>query len=400
MTPSPEARPGPDGRRPAERGAALLSVIVAVALLTALAVDVAYDARVALVAAANARDELRAEYLARSAVRMGRLVVHFQQQLDTALAPARQRGGAAAAAIPRVQLWNLVPVGSATLGALFGEPGAGDGAFEAKLEDEDRKVNAQMDGLATSGLQAAQLATFFQMVNDPRWDFLFDREDENGVKVSRADLAIALHDWTDDNPNASALNGLALESGFGDENSLYDRGEDRYRAKNARFDSLAELHLVAGVSDAFMAAFGARLTVYLSKNAKMNVNTLDPLELVRNALVMADPPGQPLLADPSLPERLQKAVSDVTAGGIFAMSPLQFGQILEGFGISVSPIYLQQGNRDDRGAFDDRAEVFRIRARGAAGPVEKRIDAVVTIDQTQLRGQPDPLGRLLAWHEE
>jgi general secretion pathway protein K len=191
-----------------------------------------------------------------------------------------------------------------------------------------------------------------------------------------------------------------LESGFGDENSLYDRGEDRYRAKNARFDSLAELHLVAGVSDAFMAAFGARLTVYLSKNAKMNVNTLDPLELVRNALVMADPPGQPLLADPSLPERLQKAVSDVTAGGIFAMSPLQFGQILEGFGISVSPIYLQQGNRDDRGAFDDRAEVFRIRARGAAGPVEKRIDAVVTIDQTQLRGQPDPLGRLLAWHEE
>jgi general secretion pathway protein K len=379
---------------------ALLSVIVALALLTTLAVDVAYESRVALVAAANARDELRAEHLARSAVRMGRLVVHFQQQVDAALAPARQRGGAAGAAFPRVQLWNLVPVGSATLGVLFGEPGSGDGAFEAKLEDEDRKLNAQMDGAATSGLQAAQLATFFQMVNDPRWDFLFDREDENGVKVSRADLAIALADWVDDNPNGSALNGLALESGFGDENALYDRGEARYRAKNARFDSLAELHLVAGVSDAFMAAFGERLTVFLSRNAKTNVNTLDPIELVRNALVMADPPGQPLLADPSLPERLRNAVSDVTAGGIFAMSPLQYAQILEGFGIAVDPVYLQQRNLDQRGAFDDRAEVFRIRARGAAGPVEKRIDAVVTIDPTQLRSQPDPLGRLLAWHEE
>jgi general secretion pathway protein K len=257
-----------------------------------------------------------------------------------------------------------------------------------------------MDGAAASGLQAAQLTSFFRMVEDPRWDFLFDREDENGVKVTRADLAIALADWVDDNPNASALDGLVLESGFGDENALYDRGDDRYRAKNARFDSLAELFLVSGVSDAFMAAFGDRLTVYLSRNAKMNVNTLDPIELIRNALVMADPPGQPMLADPSLPERLQKAVSDVTAGGIFAMSPIQFAQILQGFGVAVSPIYLQQRNLDQRGAFDDRAEVFRIRARGAAGAVEKRIDAVVTIDPAQIRGQRAPLGRLLGWREE
>jgi len=398
MTPAPD-RTAPGKRRipRAERGAALLSVIVAVALLTALAVDVAYDARVSLQSAVNARDELRAEYLALSAVAAGRLVVYFQQRMDGAMEPMRKQMGGA---VPRVQLWNLVPVGSATLGALFGEPSAGDGAFEARLEDEDRKVNAQMDGSAASGLQAAQLGGFFQMVGDPRWDFLFDREDENGVKVNRVDLALALADWVDDNPNASALNGLALESGFGDENALYDRGDERYRAKNARFDSLEELHLVSGVSDAFMAAFGDQVTVYLSRNAKTNVNTLDPLELIRNALVMADPPGQPILADPSLPERLRKAVSDTTVGGILAMSPVQFAQILQGFGVGVDPLYLQAKNVDQRGAFDDRAEVFRIRARGTAGAVEKRIDVVVTIDPAQIRGQPAPLGRLLGWREE
>jgi general secretion pathway protein K len=372
-------------------------VIVSVALLTVLAVDVAYDARVAIQSAANARDELRAEHLARSAVNLGRLVIHFQQQVDAAMAPMRQQ---AAGALPRLQLWNLVPVGSATMGPLFGEPSAGDGAFEARLEDEDRKVNAQMDGAAQGGLQAAQLQSFFQMVGDPRWDFLFDREDENGVKTSRVDLALALADWVDQNPNASALNGLRLESGFGDENALYDRGDERYRAKNARFDSLEELHLVSGVSDAFMAAFGDRLTVYLSVSAKMNVNTLDPLELMRNALVMADPPDQAALADPSLPERLQKAVSDATVGGILAISPLQFAQILQGFGVAVAPVYTQKKDTDQKNLFDDHAEVFRIRARGSAGAVEKRIDAVVTIDPAQLRGKPAPLGGLLGWREE
>ncbi|HSN90915.1 MAG TPA: hypothetical protein VLS93_06780 [Anaeromyxobacteraceae bacterium] len=389
----------PHGRlRPrAGRGAALLTVIVALALLTALAADVAGDALVALKSAANARDELRAEYQARSAVAAARLVIHFQWQVDGAMAPTRQPG---AGALPRLQLWKFAQVGPAVRDTLFGEPSARDGAFEARLEDEDRKVNAQMDGSAAKGLQAAQVQSFFEMVRDPRWDFLFDREDENGVKVTREELALALADWVDDNPNASALNGLALESGFGDENALYDRGEDRYRAKNARFDSLEELHLVSGVSDAFLDAFGDRVTVYLSRNATMNVNTLDPRELLRNALVMAAPPGQAVLSDPSLPERLQKAVSDLTVGGFLAMSPSQFAQILQGFGVTVDPVYLQASNKDGRGAFGDRSTVFRIRAKGAAGAVEKRIGAVVTTDPGQLRNQPAPLGKLIAWREE
>jgi general secretion pathway protein K len=397
--------------RPARspRGAALLTVIAAIAVLTALAVNVAYDTRVSLESAANARDELRAEYLARSGVTVSRVIVYFQQQVDAQLEGMRRAAGNAMP-VPRIQLWNLVPVSSAFLDAVFGAPAAGDGTFEAKLEDEDRKVNAQMDGLpGAGGLEAAQLASFFQLVGDPRWDFLFDREDENGVKTTREDLAIRLHDWTDENETGSALNGLAFESGFGDENYLYDRGagDDRYRAKNARFDSLEELYLVAGVSDAFMAAFGDRLTVYVGRNSKMNVNTPDPIEMLRNAGIMADPPNQAVLSDPGLPARIGAAVSDLTLGGFLALSVQQFAQILESQGIRVNAMYQQQRNADQRGAFGDRSYVFRIRASGTANGVKKDIDAVVTTapdmvraQQSQPAGPQAQLGLLLRWHEE
>ena len=47
-----------------ERGAALLVAIVAIAILTTLAADLAYDTQVRLRIAANARDDLRASALA------------------------------------------------------------------------------------------------------------------------------------------------------------------------------------------------------------------------------------------------------------------------------------------------------------------------------------------------
>ena len=64
--------------------AAMLIVMVTIAILSALAVDLAYETRVRLQIAANGRDELRAEALAKSAVNLSRLVLGFQQQVDQA----------------------------------------------------------------------------------------------------------------------------------------------------------------------------------------------------------------------------------------------------------------------------------------------------------------------------
>ncbi len=374
-------------------GAALLVVIVSIAILTAIAVDLAYNTRVSLLTAANSRDELRAEYLARGATQLARLVLQFQKQLDDA--PA---GGL------KVQVWSLVPVTSALTTGIFGagEDGGGSPAtFEARIEDEGTKVNVQFDqAFAGGNLLGAEVKALLELVGDQRWDALFDREDANGLKVTRTDLAVYLRDWTDDNATGSAFSAALnppFADGFGDESQPYSRGEDRYEPKNARFDSLDELYLVAGIDDAFMAAFGGHLTVYTHLSGRINVNTLDEKELLLIARVMADPPGQPALTDLAFPGKLRKAVVERRLGGIVTIAPKDFAELLPPLGVTVGAAALSGADSP----FTDRSLVYRIRATGAAGATERRVDAVVSFDSSQNRGQPAPDGGLLLhWREE
>lgn len=397
-------------RRPArrsERGAALLVVIVSLAVLTAFAVDLAYQARVGIQTSANARDDLRALYEAKGAVALARLVLSFQAQIDQQTSALAQNPQLAALA-PRVQIWNLVPVSSTFASTLLGtgaEPpsvGPPAGAFDAKLEDERAKVNAQLDGIGD--LLTGQLAAWFDLVGDRKWDFLFDRQDEEGNQVSRNDLAVNLIDWVDQNKVTSALTGnpaKPVEDGFGDENAAYERGSDPYRVKNARFDSLDELYLVSGVSDAFMAAFRDRLTVYVKRDTKFSLPCGDADMELRAAKIMAsDQPNQPAFSDASFPDRLAKAVSDATLGCVLVPSTTQYAGILVALGVAPNSIYLDPKNVDQRGAFGTAPGVYRVRARGTAGDVTKTIDAIVTMDPAQMGGQPSQLGRLLHWRED
>ena len=430
--------------------------MVTVAVLTAMAVELAYSSRVSLQIAANARDELRASYAARGGVNLARLVLSFQQQLDGAAglgggAPnlaslagaaggANAAGGAAAGlagalaglagGMPRVQLWNLVPVTSelgeglfpaatlATPATAAGRGGAGAVTFDARVEDEGTKVNAQLDGFVQGAdrkvLQRTQ--TLYQLFCDAKWDPLFDREDAKGNKVTREGLLVNLRDWVDDNERTSELNrggspancGLVVGAppfvdAFGDENQPYDKGEDRYRAKNAHMDSLDELYLVAGIGDAFMAAFRDNLTVYLPFNAKQNVNVTDRQRLLDNARAIADQPLNPMFLDPTFADRLQKAVMERTLGGILSITPKDFQTLVELAGVKTNPAAVGgSGTSTGNDALTDRSDTFRIRAKGTAGAVTTGIDAVVRMESVQqTMGQPMAApGRLVHWREE
>ncbi|BDG08986.1 type II secretion system protein GspK [Anaeromyxobacter paludicola] len=428
------------------RGAALLLVITAIAILTAISVDLAYESRVSIEAAAGARDELRATYLAKSAVGFSRLVLHFQQQLGQASAAVGQLGqvaqasglpaqlaqqlqgtlgGGAGGGTLSIRLWELVPVDS-SMTSLFLSRGArsaaappregaaaaagtargfGDfeGSFHARIEDEDRKINLpQFNGLGA--LPAAQLQRFLQLVKDPKYDFLFDQDDANGIRVNRNDTAAAIKDWVDEDEVSSAVTGNPLtpfEQGFSDENAVYDRLPDRYKAKNARFDSLEELFLVAGISDAFMAAFADRLTVYPDVNGQVNVNTDDPMQILTNLLVMSDPPGvlQGPLLDPGFPQRFQAALAQLKPLPFLSVSPQQFATVAQALGVKIQAVYLQAQNSDNRAVFSDHSSTFHIHATGRAGGVQKTIDAVVTLD-TRAGALAQDLGRVLHWSEE
>ena len=418
------ARP-PRGARRSARGATLLIVLLTVAVLTALAVDLAYNTRVSLQIATNARDELRASYMAKSAVNVSRLVLHFQQKLDDAGAIGAQAlsqfglGGGqgastASASSISFRLWEIIPVDSITVQALLGasrpaadskggKASAPTSGFQAKIEDEERKLNVpQLAGLST--VAAPQLQRFLIAVRDPRYDVLFDREDENGNRFTRPDVAVNLKDWVDEDATTSVIGmnpAAPFENGFGDENQIYDRGEDRYRAKNARFDSLDELYMVGGITDAFLAAFGDNLTVYPDVNATTNINTSDPEQIMVNALLMSNPPGIPQapLLDPGFQTKLNAAIALVRPLPFMTLGVAQFASILQALGVQVQPIFLQAQNSDTRNPFGDRSRTFTIHATGRAGEVEKTVDAVITMDS---RAGPltNDLGRLIHWRED
>jgi general secretion pathway protein K len=326
------------------------------------------------------------------------------------------------ASFPRVQLWNLVPVTSALADGLFPAPPGKETlgpSFDARVEDEALKVNAQLLGYLTGGdLKIWQRTqALYQLVCDAKWDPLFDRQDDRGNKTSREDLLIHLRDWVDENERTSDLSvaaGSAATCGlvvrqppfvdaFGDENQLYDRGEDRYRAKNAYMDSLEELYLVAGIGDAFMAAFQDNLTVYLALNAKQNVNTTDRQRILLNARLIADQPLDPLLQDPTFADRLVKAMMERTLGGILSITPRDFAVLVGVAGLKTNAALLGTGTgTGPNDALTDRSDTFRIRAKGTAGTVTTGIDAVVRMDSPQqTMGQPMAApGRLVHWREE
>ena len=127
-------------------------MLTTLAILTSIGVDFSYSTRVSLRLAETARDEMRAYYLARSAVNLSRLLLHFQKQVDglggqltqgiqSLLAPKAgpspvpapaggpkpgtpgaaggiSSGGAGASSLG-IRLWEILPVDSNAMGAVL-----------------------------------------------------------------------------------------------------------------------------------------------------------------------------------------------------------------------------------------------------------------------------------------
>jgi general secretion pathway protein K len=432
-------------RNHSRRGVALILVLTTVAILTAIGVDFSYGSRVNLHLAENARDELRAYYLARSAVNLSRLLLHFQKQVDATggavsnMLQQRPGGvvpqttptpGAIATAAPAannlgIRLWEILPVDSNAMGALLGggdlsafgaakkegeerprsetrRPlegaplhafGSFEGAFSAKIVDENSRINVRgLDGLGNS-----PLATYLElraMMSDPKYDFIFDEEDANRDRVRREDVILAMKDWIDIDESGSALDPNNTQNpfvkGFSDENASYDRYVPRYKAKNAPIDSLEELCMVRGVSDKFYSAFADRMTVWAAADAKLNINTNDPQQMATNVIIAAANPNDPALRDPRLIATILQEIQVRKMFAFFGLSAQDFVQILQHNGIRVNPDLATPNS--PRNFFTSTSDTFRVTATGRVGRVERTVVAVLRYD--------DLLGKLLYWKEQ
>jgi hypothetical protein len=327
-------------RKRRQAGIALIVVTVTIAVLGAVVGDFSFNARVDLEAAANARDTLRAEYLARSGMQLSRLLIKVQQSV---LDKNRQFIG-------DIQIADFAPYlmkafggesdERAGLGALLGIDvsqmkglGVGKNAtFDVTMTSDDGRINLNCGGGLNPNQQQAQalygiLAALFwpPRYENPPWR-IWGWPDSDGQIAQRDETARAIIDWTDMDesqfmPTATQPGGQApSSSGGGSEAYNYDAGRDPYKARNNYFDTLEELNLVRGVGDNFWGTWGELFTVY--GGCQVNVGAIPPEKWPIMAAIIRyaakDPNNQILLDDLQVAAIAQKLLGlmQMTGGAL------------------------------------------------------------------------------------
>ena len=222
-----------------ERGAALLTVLLLVAIVSVLAATALERLRLSTRLAGNA-----------AAIEQGRAYAHAAETL------ALQRIGRLLGASPdRVTLaggWSDRP---------FGLPLPGGGAATARVTDGGGCFN--LNGLVTRGPDGG-------LVADPVARTRFARLMRlTGVPAQVAEqVASGASDWIDTDDQTQAQ---------GAEDAAYLRGETPYRTAGALMADPSELRAVAGVTPALYTGLRRWLcTLPVAEPASLNINTLTP----------------------------------------------------------------------------------------------------------------------------
>lgn len=287
------------------RGVALIMVLGAITVLTVFLTELQEETSSELSSALADRDALKAEYYARSAVNLARLLIAVEPEIRQPLAMFGVK-------IPQIPVWEFTDMVLGTFndqsgaqafnGLVNGDPSTGKniglsgGRFELKVIDEDSKINlnnATKGQLSTDRL-AAQI---IGLIGQPAYNPMFEGRDADNQFSDRQAVCGAMVDWADDDENLypcdPKTNG---PSAGGAEDNFYQIIGLPYRRKNAPYDSLEELRLVRGISDDFWATFvdpdpsdahKRIMTVWGQAGDKINANTASAQTLL--ALICGDP---------------------------------------------------------------------------------------------------------------
>lgn len=300
-TPQPPPRKGDPKRTQrsgsGEHGIAVLLVVACLAVLMPFTASFNYQARVDWQSAVNLRDEVAARQTQRGGLRLSVLLFELQRMVFnqkqfremmgtwdiTQVAPYLMSvfgtsGGAE-------ELGGLVGVDTSALSELSFEEG---GTFEVRLDAESGKLNVNC--LAAKAAKknnpaALTVETLEALMAPVLYNPLFEEEKADGRFYTRQDIARAMTDYVDD--DLKRFDVVKLESGSTQENDQYEQLPDPYQARNARFDSIEELHLVRGIDDDWMTAFGSELTVYGACKINLNFASAEQIALVLRHAVSA-----------------------------------------------------------------------------------------------------------------
>lgn len=434
------------GQRDRQSGVALLLSISMLAMLIALTADFTYGTSIHAMQAANARDEVRAHYLARSAVSIARLLIKIQQRfVEPVMKQAQQMlnsatGGDMAISLrvtdyagPIMGFFGGSKEEVGMLGSLIGLDtsqakglGLKSGRMDAEISTEDGKIdiNCGSGQTATRSRQITVFRLLSALFLSPRYNNLFSEANTDGQYVDRQELARAVVDWADGDYQM-----FSVESGAGgSEDYRYDADRDPYRAHDNSYDTAEEVGLVRGMRGSVLEAFLPYLTVYASdprQNCRVNLAAIKgdctPLlvGLVRAALIRdpTRPPADPTILDDTRIYPLASILCERgTAVGFDSLDTIVSVlanpqasiarddpryQLMQNMrGITISRTDLEQV------AYVGEPRVYRIVATGEAGKVKKKITAILdtgrSLDNpvTQNAVAEKASGVLQYWREE
>lgn len=330
------SRPGAEGagegvdREPSirERGIALVIAMTAIAILAVMLADMHESTTAAYVVATTERDQLRAEYMAKSGLNLTRLLVAQEPAIRTVVTPLYSMflhrpppmipvwSYADAILRPFCDYEELEEMGIInTVGVDFAtSEGLGDtgGTCEIIALAENSKLNVSnplnFDGdRARTGVAMQIFALIGGYQSPSPYDPLFQGADADGQFTSRLDIVSAMIDWWDYDTDRSTFDpGLGAVQSGGAEDDVYRMFDDPYTVRNAPFDSIEEIRLVRGVSDDFWATFvepdpddprTRALTIYGS--GSVNPNEAQPEVLYARVCSIMSQTPVPLCSDPT-----------------------------------------------------------------------------------------------------
>jgi general secretion pathway protein K len=406
-------------RRASRRGVALVIVLGSLSILAVMLTEFQDETSADLGHALSERDGIRAEFAAKSAVNLSRLLIATEPTIRRGVAPLL---GAILRSSPQIPVWaytdevlgafndgegrkRFAAMGGFDLaeGKNLGMDGAG---FEIQVVDEDSKLNLNM--AAGQNLFAEQRLTglLLGLTGGQQYEPLFSERDPNGNFHTRQQICAAVIDWIDSNADTAPCDLSGQNVQAGSEDSYYQMMDSPYERKNAAFDSLEELHLVRGIGDDFWATFlepdpykPESRVVTVWGQGKVNVNTANP-QTILSLVAAYSTPESPLLSDPEVQMKLLMMLSMVQgfAKGIPLMgSPKTFINTLKGKGLlgptlealEIPPLPLTSDAELEK-AINTESKVFSIYATGIVKSgnrsTTRRIHAVV-----DFRAAPAPI---------
>lgn len=416
-------------RRPKERGMALMMVLLSIVVLTVFLTEVQQQSSTSFAAAISARDRLKAEYAAKSAVNLTRMLIATEPTVRQAAAPMLAIIAQSGAKVPQIPVWAFVDqilapyncddrksgfADFAGVDLATGENlGLGtDTCFDVVVVDEDGliNVNAAARGDVISKVTVgSQLLSLF---GGPQYDPLFSDEDPDGQFTDRRTLCSAIIDWADYDEEAEPCQPFeASNVNAGAEDNFYQSVGLDYFRKNAAFDSLEELRMVRGVSDDIWATFidpdpqdPTKRVVTVWGQGKINVNTANAQTLL--ALVCSDAWDSTLCLDPVQQAaflQLVGLIKGFTMGLPLFGSPKDFVSMFQGGGL-VGPYMVQMGiepvqfKGNITNYITTKSKLFSIYAEGvnqsARRETRVNIHAVVDFRNATELNQVNPLNAL------